>query len=348
MQRKLVSIIILNYNGRKYLEDCLKSVLAQSLRDFEIIFVDNGSTDGSIEYVKNNFNDSRIKIVSSEKNLGFAGGNNYGLRFAAGEYIVLLNNDTVTEKDWLRNLYEVISNDESTGIVQSLVYTEGIPERYYRKNGTLNLLGHNIMEVFEIGEDGVGEIFQANGCSLMIRRSLIDNLGGLFPEEYFAYAEDSYLSFKVRFAGLRAMHTSNSIVRHAGGATTKEYRSSFRTYLQERNRILNFLIFFSKGFRLKYYPLLICNLKMKILMSLFTGKYSLKGILKAYFWLMKNGKWISEQREKESRTKEVDEREVIKYLSGKLFNGENIFERFFNFFSILYCRFVRIKVLESK
>ncbi len=344
----MISIIILNYNGRKYLEDCLKSVLAQSLVDFEIVLVDNGSMDGSIEYVKNNFNDSRLKIISSEKNLGFAGGNNYGLKFASGEYIVLLNNDTVADKDWLVNLHKVISGEESIGVVQSLVYTEGVPERYYRRNGTLNLLGHNIMEVFEIGKDGVGEIFQANGCSLIIKRSLIDYFGGLFPDEYFAYAEDSYLSFKVRFAGFRAMHTSNSIVRHAGGATTREYRSSFRTYLQERNRILNFLIFFSKGFRLKYYPLLICNLKIKILMSLFTGKYSLKGILKAYFWILKNRKWIWEQREKESRTKKVDEGEVIKYLSGKLFNGENIFERFFNFFSILYCRIVNIEVIEVK
>lgn len=344
----MISIIILNYNGRKYLGDCLRSVLEQSLGDFEIVLVDNGSGDGSIEYIKNNFNDSRIKVISSEKNLGFAGGNNYGLRFAAGEYIVLLNNDTVADKDWLVNLHRVISSDESIGVVQSLVYTEGIPERYYGKNGTLNLLGHNIMEVFEIGKDGVGEIFQANGCSLIIRRSLIDYFGGLFPEEYFAYAEDSYLSFKVRLAGFRTMHTSNSIVRHAGSATTREYRSSFRTYLQERNRILNFLIFFSKGFRLKYYPLLIYNLKMKILMSLFTGKYSLKGILKAYFWILKNRKWIKEQREKDSRIKKVDEREVIKYLSGKFFNGENIFERFFNYFSILYCRIVNIKVIEVK
>jgi GT2 family glycosyltransferase len=346
----MISIIILNYNGRKFLADCLQSVLFQSYTDFEIIFVDNNSSDGSLDFVldKDNFNDTRIKCFSTERNLGFAGGNNYGLKYAEGEYIVLLNNDTVVDKDWLKFLYEAINKDEKTGIVQSLVYTEGIPEKYYFKNGTLNLLGHNIMEIFDIGKDGTGEIFQVNGCSLIIRKELVKSFGGLFLDEYFAYAEDSYLSFKVKFAGLKAMHTSKSIVKHFGSATTKEYKSLFRTFLQERNRLLNFLIFFSKGFRLKYYPILLFNLKLKLFMSLFPGKYSFSGVLKAYIWLYKNRNWIKEQREKENRFKKIDENEVIKYLSGKLFNGKNLLEKFLNFFSLLYCRILNIKVIEIK
>jgi GT2 family glycosyltransferase len=341
-----ISIIILNYNGKKFLEDCLKSVLSQSFQDFEIIFVDNDSSDDSLNFIKQKFTDERIKCHKSESNLGFAGGNNFGLKYAKGEYIVLLNNDTVVDNDWLINLYNVVSNDESIGIVQSLVHTEGIPEKYYLKNGTLNLLGHNIMEVFNIGKDGTGEIFQANGCSLIIRKKIIDSLGGLFLDEYFAYAEDSYLSFKVKFAGLKIIHTSNSVVKHFGSATIKEYKSSFRTYLQERNRVLNFLIFFSKRFRLKYYPIIIFNFKLKILMSLFLRKHSLKGIVKAYIWLFKNRKWVNEQRDKENRIKKINEEEVIKYLSGKLFNGENFFERIFNYFSLWYCKIVKIKVFE--
>jgi GT2 family glycosyltransferase len=338
----------LNYNGRKFLDGCLKSVLSQSYKDFEIIIIDNGSSDGSLDFVKSNFNDTQIKCFSTGENIGFAGGNNFGLKYAGGEYIVLLNNDTVVDKDWLKFLYEVISNDEKIGLAQSLVYTEGIPEKYYLKNGTLNLLGHNIMEVFKIGENGTGEIFQANGCSLIIKRKLIDSLGGLFLDEYFAYAEDSYLSFKVKFAGLKTVHTSKSIVKHFGSATTKNYKSSYRTYLQERNRLLNFLLFFSNGFRLKYYPILIFNLTFKLFVSLFPGKYSFPGVLKAYLWFFKNRKWIITQRNKENNYKKIDEKEVIKYLSGKLFNGENLFEKFFNFFSLLYCRVLNIKVIEHK
>lgn len=343
-----ISVIILNYNGKKFLSDCLNSVLEQSFGDFEIILVDNGSSDGSADFVKQNFSDERIKIVLSGKNLGFAGGNNLGLKHSGGEYIVLLNNDTFADKDWLKYLYDAVNQDRNTGMAQSLVRTEGIPEKYYLKNGTLNLLGHNIMEVFDINKEGTGEIFQANGCSLIIRKELLDSPGGLFPDEYFAYAEDSYLSFKVKFAGLKIMHTSKSVVKHFGSATTKEFKSSFRTFLQERNRLLNFLIFFSKSFRIKYYPVLIFNLKLKLLMSLFPGKYSFSGVIKAYWWLVRNRKWIKEEREKVNKIKKVDEKEVLKYLSGKLFNGENIIERFFNFFSLLYCRIVNIKVIELK
>jgi GT2 family glycosyltransferase len=344
----MISIIILNYNGKKFLYDCLNSVLAQTFDDFEIILVDNGSTDGSADFVKENFTDDRIEIVASEKNLGFAGGNNLGLRHSDGEYIVLLNNDTFVDKNWLLNLYETIKNNGEAGIVQSLVKTEGIPGKYYEKNGTLNLLGHNIMEVFEIGKDGTGEIFQANGCSMIIRKELVDSFGGLFLDEYFAYAEDSFISFKVKFAGLKILHTSKSIVKHLGSATTKEYKSSYRTFLQERNRLLNFLIFFSKSFRLKYYPVLVFNLKLKLLMSLLPGRYSFTGVLKAYLWIIKNGKWIKEQRNRENSLKKTDEKDVIGLLSGKVFNGDNIIERFFNFFSLLYCRIVNIKVIELK
>lgn len=344
--KRTISIIILNYNGKKFLGDCIKSVLSQSFPDFEIVFVDNNSKDDSIDFVTQNFSDCRIKCYSSEKNSGFTGGNNFGLKYAKGEYIVLLNNDTVVDKDWLKNLYDVVSNDENVGIVQSLVYTEGIPEKYYKKNGTINLLGHNIMEVFEIDKNGIGEIFQANGCSLIMRRELIKSLGGLFLDEYFAYSEDSYLSFKVKFAGLKIIHTSNSIVKHLGSATTKDFKLSFRTFLQERNRLLNYLLFFSRNFRLKYYPYLLFNFTFKLFLSVFSSKYSLSGVMKANIWLIKNKKWIKEQRSNINKIKKVNDKEVIKYLSGKLFNGDNLLEKIFNFFSLLYCKTVNIKVFE--
>lgn len=338
----------MNYNGLGFLGDCLKSVLMQTFTDFEIVFVDNGSIDGSMDYVKREFNDERLKCFSAGENLGFAGGNNFGLRHAGGEYLVLLNNDTVVDRDWLKYLYETITSGENIGAVQSLVMTEGIPERYYKKNGTLNLLGHNVMEVFSINENGTGEIFQLNGCSFIIRKSTIDELGGLFPDEYFAYAEDSYLSFKLKFAGYKILHTSKSVVNHLGSATTKDYRSSFRTFLQERNRLMNFLVFFSRNFRLKYYPLLAKNFFLKMILSLLPGKYSFKGIIKAYRDLFRKRNWIKSEREKVNKIKKVSENDVLGYLSGKIFNGDNFMEKYFNFFSLLYCRITGIKVIENK
>ena len=344
----MVSILILNYNGKEYLKECFLSVLKQSYNDFEIVFYDNCSSDGSVEYIKENFNDTRIKVISSETNFGFAGGNNEALKHASGDLIVLLNNDTVVNKEWLSELVKCLDESENAGMVQSLVITEGIPLKYYEKNGTINLFGHNIMEVFDIDKSGIGEIFQVNGCSFIIRKELIVRIGGLFPDEYFAYAEDTYLSFKVKFAGYKIYHNANSIVQHKGGATMRKYRNEFVTFYQERNRLLNFFIFFSDTFRRKYYTLLLYNLFVKLFYGLLTGRYSVRGVLKAYSWILKNEKWIKAEQTKLNLIKQVREEEILKYLSGKVANGDNLPEKILNQIMLFYLKLVNVKVIELK
>ena len=322
--------------------------MRQSFTDFEIIFVDNNSDDGSVEFLKKNYLSDKIKIFVSGRNLGFAGGNNYGYKHCKGKYIVLLNNDTVADRDWLKELIDCISSDENTGMAQSLVLTDGIPARYYEKNGTVNLLGHNIMEVFEIDDKGYGEIFLASGCSLIIRKSLAGELNGLFLDEYFAYSEDTFLCFKVKFRGLKIVHTSRSKVNHRGGGTSENKKSSFLYFYQERNRLLNFLLLFSNGFILKYIPFMIFNFFMKLTASVLSPKYSATQLVRAYWWLLMNIKWIREQRAELKTIKIVNDDYVLGYLSGRIFNGDNIFERTVNSFSILYCRLAGIKIMENK
>lgn len=341
-----VSIIIVNFNGKHLLKDCLDSVLRQSFSDFELILVDNGSSDGSVDYVVTNYSDDRIKMALSKKNLGFSGGNNLGYKYAKGEYIVLLNNDTVVDVNWLQELLNVIEPDESIGIVQSLVLTEGIPEEHYRMNGTINLLGHNVMGFFPIGSDGTGEIFQANGASMMIRWILVEQLGGLFPDEYFAYAEDTYLCFKVKFYGKKIIHTSKSIVHHKGNATAKEQIPSLLYFYRERNRLLNFLLFFSGSFIWRYLPFLIFNFWTKFLLSFFSPQYSTKGLIKAYIWLVTNPAWIKQHRRLLHGYVKTPENDVLSYISGKVFNGDNAFEKFLNSMSVLYCKVLRLKIFE--
>ena len=344
----MVSILILNYNGKEYLYNCLTSVLSQTYQDFEVIIFDNCSTDGSIDYVTEKINDKRVKVISSERNLGFAGGNNEALKHASGDMIVLLNNDTVVEKEWLSELVKCLSESKNAGMVQSLVITEGIPLQYYKKNGTINLFGHNIMEAFEINENGVGEIFQVNGCSLIIKRELLNKLGGLFPEEYFAYAEDTYLSFKVKFAGYKIYHNAKSVVQHKGGATMSKYKGELVTFYQERNRLLNFLIFFSDNFRMKYYPLMLYNLLLKLFYGLISSRYSAKGVIKAYGWIMKNRKWIEAESSKLETIKKIREEEVLLYLSGKATNGNNAIEKVLNSIMLCYLKLVNISVIELR
>lgn len=344
----MVSIIILNYNGKEFLTNCLNSVLSQSYQDFEVIVYDNCSADGSLDFLKSNFVDIKIKIIAAEKNSGFAGGNNEALKYAKGDLIVLLNNDTIVETDWLSELVKCVSASDEIGMAQSLVLTEGIPLKYYDKNGTVNIFGHNIMEVFNIGNNGIGEIFQVNGCSLIIKREVLNLIGGLFLNEYFAYAEDTYLSFKVKFAGYKIIHNSKSVVHHIGSATMKKYKNTFVTFYQERNRLLNFLIVFSDSFRRKYYPLLLFNLLLKLTYSVFYRKYSFRGILKAYFWLLNNPNWVENERNNLKIIKRVKEDCVLKYISGKIANGDNFFEIVANKMLLFYLKLVNIEVIESE
>jgi len=346
MKKSLVSILLLNYNGREYLKDCITSVLNQTYSDFELIFFDNCSSDGSAGFVWNSFNDERIKLHTSEKNLGFAGGNNKALEYAKGEYIVLLNNDTHVESNWLEELVKCVSASDKIGMAQSLVYTEGIPLRYYEKNGTINLLGHNIMEIFSINDDGTGEIVQANGCSLIIKREVLEKVNGFFIDEYFAYAEDTFLSLKVLLSGYKIIHNALSVVHHKGSSTMKKYKSEFTTFHQERNRILNFLILFSRSFRIKYIFLFIMNFKIKFFYSLFSKRYSLKGLARAYFWILGNHKWLKEMRKEYAGIKTINEKEVLARLSGKFANGDNFLEKILNLISLTYLRIVRIKTIE--
>jgi GT2 family glycosyltransferase len=330
-----VSIIVLNYNGRKYLKDCISSVLAQSYRDFELIVFDNASTDGSVEFVKNNFNDSRIKIVESELNLGFANGSNTALKSCANDLVVLLNNDTNTEKEWLQSLVEAAKEHKT--IASSFVITKGVPEKYYSSNGSVSYLMYNIMNVFENPEVE----FYPNGCSLIFRKS---ETGEPFDGDYFYYAEDIYLGLKARFTGMKVKFARKSVVHHFGGGSASAGRQ--KTFYQERNRLLNLYSFFSISFIIKVLPYIFFSHSFKLLVSAFSKKYSFIGLLKAYFWFYVNIPAIAKKRHNLKKIKTVPENYVVKFMSSKIFNDESQVEKLVNRISYVYSRIVGIKPIE--
>lgn len=344
-----VSIIILNYNGLLFNEACLKTVFNQTYKDFEVIFVDNGSTDNSGKIIELLFGTrNNFRYIFSEINLGFTGGNNLGFRNSSGEYIILLNNDTVVEPNWLEELVKGIETFENAGLVQSLVLTDGIPKKYYEKNGSINFLGHNIMEIFPIDENGKGEIFLAGGASLIFKRTLLRNKKEIFPDEYFLYSEDTYLSFFSLFCGLKNYHNAKSIVYHKGSATTKKSKLQLITYYQERNRILNFMIFFPFSIHILLIPYFIFNILSKILLSVFKKKYSLIGIIRAHLWLIFHPVFILKEKKKLKPYKKIRYRHVINYLTCKIFNGENKFETAINKISFWYCKLTGLETVEFR
>jgi GT2 family glycosyltransferase len=242
-----VSVVIVNWDGKHHLGECLNSLRSQTFRDFEIILVDNGSQDGSPEYVQEHFRE--VKLVALLKNCGFAGGNNAGIRAASGDYIALLNNDTKVDPAWLTNLLKeaeanpspvgmwaskIVSYD-NPGIIDNvglLMYPDGLGR------------GKGRLEVDRGQYDRPGEAFFPSGCAGLYRREMLNEIG-LFDEAFFAYADDVDLGLRARLAGWQCVYVPSAKVYHKYSASSSAH-SPFKAFLVERNRIWVLL---------KYYPI---------------------------------------------------------------------------------------------
>jgi GT2 family glycosyltransferase len=232
------SVIVLNWNGRHLLEECLESLLLQTFRDFETIVVDNGSADGSVDLLQGR-GDGEIKLVLLAANIGFAGGNNAGMREAKGKYVVLLNNDTAVDPGWLSALRRAISRHPETGMFTPKILN------YYRRDEIDNtgLLiypdglarGHNRLEKNDGRFDEESEALYPSGCAGVYKKEMLDGIGHL-DETFFAYGEDVDLGLRARWAGWDCYYVPDAVVYHKYSATTGTY-SSRKAFLVERNRL---------------------------------------------------------------------------------------------------------------
>lgn len=233
--KPLISIIILNWNGKKYLKDCFDSLESQTYPNFEIILVDNGSEDGSVKFVRENF--PQIKIIGNKKNLGFAKGNNIGIKLAKGKYIFVLNNDTKVEKNCLENLVEAAEKDDKIGMCAPKILSFGNPQII--DSVGLNIYfdgmsrGRGRMEIDDGKYNKIEEILFPSGCAALYRKTMIDEIG-LFDENFFAYCEDTDLGLRGRLAGWKAILVPSATVYHHYSGSTEKY-SDFKAFLVERN-----------------------------------------------------------------------------------------------------------------
>ncbi len=330
-----VSIIILNYNGKRFLKNCFDSVLNQSYQNFEIIFFDNNSSDGSVEFIKENFKSEEITIIKSDKNIGFAGGNNEAIKHAKSDLVVLLNNDTICDREWLKYLVEAVK--EKNIIASSFVITEGINPIYYKSNGSISYGMYNVMNIFNNIEDE----FYPNGCSLIFRKS---EIGLPFDSDYFYYSEDLYLGLKARFLGMKVMFIKDSVVHHFGGGASTA--NMMRTFYQERNRWLNLYTFFSFWCIIRLLPVISALKTAKFFQAIFSSRYSFTGIVKAYLWFYFHIPTIVKKRKALRQFKKVSEKDVIKFMTSKLLNEESPFSKIINSLSYIYSRMLGIKTFE--
>jgi len=254
----LLSVIIPNWNGKRFLVECIDSLKAQTFQNFETVLVDNGSTDGSAMFVEETYGDF-VRLIRIEKNLGFTGGNNVGIRAARGEYIILLNNDTWTDPHWLEELVKATEvADHRVGMWGSKIYAydqrdriEAVGELIYW-DGLCRSKGQFELDQGQYEE--MEEILFPPGCGAMFRKKVLDEIG-LFDEDFFAYADDAEIGIRARLAGWEGLNVPKAILYHKNSGTGGQY-SHFKAFYVERNRF---------WITIKYFPLYLL-----ILSPLFT------------------------------------------------------------------------------
>jgi GT2 family glycosyltransferase len=231
----IVSVIIVNWNGRNWLEQCLPALAEQTFTDFEVIVVDNGSEDDSVKYLGESWPD--IRVLARSENTGFAAPNNWGIEEARGEWIATLNNDTLVHRSWLKNLLAE-TGDPQVGMVASLVVFWDEPDRVDAAGILVDAAGIAWNRGHGQLVDDVSvpcEVFGPNGSAALYRREMLDNIG-LFDEDYFAYYEDVDLAWRARRAGWRCRYTPAAIVRHRHSATGGQF-PWLKTFLISRNKL---------------------------------------------------------------------------------------------------------------
>lgn len=231
------SIVVVSLNGEKALPMCMEALFKTEYQKYEVILVDNGSSDNTSAVVKNGWKD--VKIIRSPKNLGFAGGNNLGIKASRGDWVVLLNDDTEVDPDWLNAFDKAIRKFPDAGILGcKLLY----PDRktiqhaggYIDPNGLTHHYGYGEEDKGQHNE--IRECAYVTGAAFAINRALINKIGGLDDAFFPIYFEEVDFCRRAHKAGFKTLYVPEAVVIHHESRTTTKFSPGF-LYKYHKNRI---------------------------------------------------------------------------------------------------------------
>jgi GT2 family glycosyltransferase len=240
-----VTVVIPHWNGENILHRCLLALRKTQDVRFDVLLVDNASTDGSCKMVRSEF--PEVRIVHSPVNLGYAAGCNLGIRRSVASYVALLNNDTEVAPNWLLPLVEALENDSELAAVQPKILSIQNPRKFDycgAAGGEMDVFGYpfargRIFDAIEIDRgqyDDVHDIFWATGAATVLRRSALDRIG-LLDESFFAHMEEIDLNWRMHWAGFRIALIPSAVVFHQTGGTLSDARFR-KMFLNHRNNLI--------------------------------------------------------------------------------------------------------------
>tara|TARA_B110000495_G_scaffold138225_1_gene121263 strand:- start:406 stop:1398 length:993 start_codon:yes stop_codon:yes gene_type:complete len=314
MNFPMVSIIIVNYDGKKLLEKCLESLFKVDYKNIEVILVDNNSTDGTIEYVTKNH--PSIILIKLDTNKGFAEPNNIGSKIAKGDYLLFLNNDTIVTSNFISEMIKVIENDKKIGICQSLLLK---PDESIDSSGDF-IDGLGVVYNSKTEIDEIREISSARGASMLIRKKIFYELGG-FDKKFFVSFEDVDLGWRTWILGYSVVVVPKSIVHHIGSQTINKFNSKiafhgFKNQISMKltnfesslvlQKILSFFIIYGLrelriwfDYKIKGYT----NFTATDYESTTAQKPSFKIIAQSIFWILQNLSYLYRKHKKVNSTR---------------------------------------------
>ncbi len=318
-QQNKVSVIIVNYNGKKWLEKCLTSITNQTYKNYEVIFVDNNSTDDSVNYVKQNF--KQVKLIENDHNGGFAEGNNLGIKHATGEYIILLNNDTYVEKDYIEKFVKVFVEFPNCGVAQSKIVLMNEPKKL---DIACTFWPHTTMLYYEgLGDNSTKKryqepkkMFSVKGASMIFRKNLADKIG-LFDESFWAYYEETDFCHRCLVWGYDIIYYPKTTCYHAGGKTAEMFAQDYIQFHNFKNKLASYIHNFQFRYLIVYVPIFtVLTLGIFSIMFALNKKFWLtKVFYKSYWWNIKNLRNTLRYRKEVQKYRKVNDSEYLKEIT---------------------------------
>ena len=257
----LISVVILNYNGRGISEPCVESVLNSDYPEFEVVVVDNASNDGSAEEIEQRFgNDKRLRLVRSPVNLFYTGGNNIGIRESKGEYIFVINNDTEIDRDCLSRISSAM-RDERIGAAQPKILLYGRDSVIDNTGGLIDRLGYTKgrgSKEKDAGQyDGRPGIFFAGGTAIVLKKKVLGEVG-VFDDKFVAHWEDVDLSWRIRLKGYKIVFIPEALIHHKVSQSIKKLSANeVVSFHIRKNRIAGLIKNYGLVNMLRYLPMLL-------------------------------------------------------------------------------------------
>lgn len=293
-----IAVVVVNWNGLGHLQVCVPAVLAQDYPDFELIVVDNGSDDGSVEWLRSAH--PQVRLIGNDTNRGFAEATNQGIRATGGAFVAALNNDARPEADWLSAAARAMGSDERVGMVASQVRLMQQPDRLDSAGIEVDTLGIAWNRRFGQPVDGEPveplEVFGPSGAAALYRRAMLDQVG-LFDERYFAYYEDVELAWRARRMGWRCLYAPGARVLHHRSPLGQQ-RSALKAYLLNRNRVWTLIRHYPPGRFLLWGPLILLFDTGSWLWPLLRGRVE---AWRGHVHALRAWRWAWEERRRWSR-----------------------------------------------